>query len=548
MQFHRRSFARIALAVVVPAVLLLAAEAIARAFGFVPDSQLVVIETDVEHAGSVRLRALGISTDTPHVSPWFSRAKGPGTFRIAMFGESAAAGFPHSLSSTPARWLEALMAGRCDGRKIEVVDCAIPGIGSDWIEQAARRVIPLGVDLVLVYAGNNEFLSAFVERRRVESRVVNVLAARSALLCALLRMRSRGQALVATRSPLDTTGYLDEPLRALRTTIEERFGANLETIGALAKEAGAAVIFVRPVAARRDWPPQSSVPRQGLSPQDRNSLEAFLKQAGSALAARDANAARAAIDAATALDPDLALVHFQRGELFDLLSDSAAASVSYTRALDLDDRPSRVNAALAAQIVAAAKRGGGNYFDADAAFHAAGGGIAPSDWLDDHVHLSIEGQYHLALLLTDALRSRAVPCPSGDWKPSPITDFAAGVKALGIKLGEAIVSQVQLGFSSIIAGYEQEGGRSEHLARARRQFDRVLEEDPKQPRALCGRGLVAAAQGRADDAIADFDAAWHVAPRVPLEIKASVERFPVFATILESAGLAFDAEGRLVRK
>lgn len=541
---------RLLLAIVAPIAFLCLLEGIARTLDLAPPQPLVVLEEAHDGEGRVRLRALGISTDTPHVSPSFPRSKAPGVVRIAWFGESAAAGFPQHETSTPARWLTEMLNGRLPDHSFEVVDCAIAGIAGDWLEAAASLVLPLDVDIALVYAGNNEFLSAFVDRRRSssdpsprdflvrESRFVNWLSTR------LLGPH----ALKATRSPLDTRGHLEESLGDLRQEIEEAFEHNLVAIGETAREHGVRAMYFRPVGARREWPPLSSVPREGLSPQDRKRLRERLDTAAVALAATDRVAARAAIDEAAAIDPDLALVRFRVGALAEAEGDLVTAAAAYEEALDRDDRPTRVNKRLAARIEAAAKRVGAPYRDADAHFRGLERtGLTPARLLIDHVHLSIEGHYRLAEYLASCLVESGWPVPPAQWRPSPVSEYSVGLARMGIKTGEGVSGRIQLGFAAILAAYEQPANRVEHLGRARKIFDEILTAQRDQPRALCGRGVLAAAEKRSDDAIADIEAAFRISPDVVREVSAAMDRFAVFREILEGAGLRVGADGRFVR-
>lgn len=557
MSGRNRWLARCALVLVVPALVLGIVEACVRALGLGDVAPLVTLESDPQDSSRVHLRAHGISTDTPHVSPAFAREKAPGTFRIALFGESAAAGFPHHLSSTPARWLELLVRDRWQNLRAEVIDCAIAGIGGDWLEAGARLVLPLDVDAVLVYAGNNEFLSAFIERKRravtgsLGDRLRDFALSNSALARAL-RDRLGGSArLEPTRSPLDTRGLVETPLGVVREAIEADFEANLVAIGALAKERGIPFLLFRPVAARRDWPPLSSVPTRPRDEDERHELEQELEQIGLGLATGQLDLARQQLEYVAKIDPGLALLEFRRGELLDIesgVSGSPLAAPHYRAALDLDERPSRVNARLAKRIASAGAMVGATYIDADALFcEQSSDALPPASWLDDHVHLSIEGQYRLALVFMQSLERAGIPRPGSEWRPSAVREFAEGVNALGIALGEVVANQVQLGFSSLIAGYEQPATQVEHFARARRKFDSVLAEYPGQPRALCGRGFLNAAEGKPDQAIADFEAAYQVAARVTLEMRASVERIDVFRRALERSNLRFRNDGRLER-
>lgn len=542
---------RLLLAVGAPIVVLFACEVVSRVLDLAPPRPLVVVEDAGDGTDRIRIRALGISTDTPHVSPPFTRAKPLGAVRIAWFGESAAAGFPHHESSTPARWLEACLAGRIEGVEFDVVDCAIAGIAGDWLQRAAELVLPLDVDIAVVYAGNNEFLSAFVDRRRSRSDPgpLDSLLANSRFLRFLGETIGGPAALKPTRSPLDTRGHLEPPLGKLRDEIEKSFEANLIAIGRAAAAHGAKTLFLRPVGARRDWPPLSSVPRTGTTADETRTLRERLDDAAAALAANDLDAASRAIAAAAAIDPELPLVRFREGVLAERRSEFAVAVERYEQALDGDDRPTRVNSRLARRIEAAAAVVGAPYRDADAHFRSLDpSGITPPELLVDHVHLSIEGHYRLAVYVAERLRELGWPAPAAAWRDGAIVDFAAGIERLGIRLSSAVSSRIQLGFAAILSAYEQPANRTEHLSRAHRIFDEALAARPDHPRALCGKALLAAAEGRAADAIAAMESAYSSDRSVVLEVSGALDRFAVFRAILDEAGLTATSEGRFVAK
>jgi tetratricopeptide (TPR) repeat protein len=530
-----------------PFALLLLVELAVRAMRLAPPLANVVLE-DVEDApGQVRLRALGIMTDTPHVAPAFTRQKAAGTFRIAWFGESAAAGFPFDRTSRPAMWIELLLRDRLPTTPLEVIDCAIAGLHSEWIAEAAELVLPLDVDLAIVFAGNNEFLGSFLDRRERLDSPGSRLLARVANVSHLVRFAAEERkTLQPRRTILGQQGFIDPPLGPLRERVLEQFAANLGRIDRAARDAGCELILLRPVAARRDCAPFSSTPSRPLERAAMDRARQLLQIAGESIRAGDLAAAESAIATAEGIDADLALVHFRRGELADRKGDPRAAEW-FTRALDGDERPIRVNARVAAVIEKVARNAGRPYYDADAAFCAMGGdGCPPRGLLVDHCHLAVEGQWRLAEWLVARLKELDRPRPAAEFYPGFVHDFSRGLSDLKIGLAEAVSPEVQIGFAALAVAFGASGDREKQLARARDVFDRVLAVQPDQPKALCGRGLLAAAEGRVVEAQRDFEAAFALAPRVVLEVKEATERFAAFEAILERAGLRFDASGRLV--
>ena len=82
------------------------------------------------------------------------------SYRIFLFGESAAYGDPHP-SYGVGRQLEVLLRERFPGTYFEVVGTAMTAINSHAILPIAREVAHLDGDLWIVYMGNNEMIGAF---------------------------------------------------------------------------------------------------------------------------------------------------------------------------------------------------------------------------------------------------------------------------------------------------------------------------------------------------------------------------------------------------
>ena len=89
--------------------------------------------------------------------------KSTNTYRIFLFGESAAAGDPDP-SYGVGRYLQVLLRERFPQTDFEVLCVAITGISSHTILPIARECVRHQGDLWLVYMGNNEMVGPF--RRR----------------------------------------------------------------------------------------------------------------------------------------------------------------------------------------------------------------------------------------------------------------------------------------------------------------------------------------------------------------------------------------------
>ncbi|MFZ5950631.1 MAG: tetratricopeptide repeat protein [Candidatus Rifleibacteriota bacterium] len=91
---------------------------------------------------------------------FFPSEKAPETFRVFVLGESAARGeFLADFSF--ARMLQAALTKQYPGRKIEVINTGIPAINSWVITEIAAEIVNYQPDLVIVYAGHNEFIGPY---------------------------------------------------------------------------------------------------------------------------------------------------------------------------------------------------------------------------------------------------------------------------------------------------------------------------------------------------------------------------------------------------
>lgn len=519
-------------------------EVVVRVLGLAPPDARVVMESDPDNG--VRLRALGISTDTPHVSPWFAASSGGS--KILWLGESAAAGFPFYPQSTPARWMT--LALRRSGRPdAEVMDAAIAGIQSDWMEEATRLAIDfMRPDIVAIYAGNNEFLESFLSVRASASAPLFQLASvarRSALYRVLRQAIAGAESVPPTRPAFTASGHIDPPLGELDDQVLRRLASNLRAIVDAARDVGAKVVIVRPAAACRGILPLSSVFGPSLPLAEQERLERLIAEAEVRIVEGDAAGAEALLREVLDGDEGLALAHYRLGEALDALSRGAEAADHYQRALDGDERPGRVNARVAAVLQQVAREAGVLYLDAnDWVREGSSDGLERNGLLVDHCHLSIEGQYVVATGFERAL------VENGMHEPRAVSDpelrFTAGMAVLGVSVAEALLPEVQLAFGALIAAYELPSQRVAQLSRARNIVTRVLEQYPDQPRALAARAFCAAAVDDVDGARADFDRVAASAPQVLIELGAAAHQWDALRALLARAGVELE-QGRVRR-
>ncbi|MEC8496197.1 MAG: hypothetical protein VXZ39_14815 [Planctomycetota bacterium] len=95
-------------------------------------------------------------------------AEHPDTFRVCLFGESLAAGFPLAPAYTPSTVLEVLLAQSCGsaappGLRVEVIDLALPNMGPSEQLRVCEAASQLQPDLCVFLTGNNWYYGLSLE-------------------------------------------------------------------------------------------------------------------------------------------------------------------------------------------------------------------------------------------------------------------------------------------------------------------------------------------------------------------------------------------------
>ena len=89
----------------------------------------------------------------------FAWPKPKDTFRVYVFGGSAAMGMGFIYNGAFSRWLERMLQEACPGVNVETANLASVGYSSNQVLRLVTEVLEKGEpDLLVIYSGNNEFL------------------------------------------------------------------------------------------------------------------------------------------------------------------------------------------------------------------------------------------------------------------------------------------------------------------------------------------------------------------------------------------------------
>ncbi len=90
----------------------------------------------------------------------FQKVKSSNAFRVFILGGSAAAGFPFLPNGSFSRYLQERLSLEYPDSKIEVVNCAMTAINSYALRDFMSGILAEKPDLIIIYAGNNEYYGA----------------------------------------------------------------------------------------------------------------------------------------------------------------------------------------------------------------------------------------------------------------------------------------------------------------------------------------------------------------------------------------------------
>ncbi len=332
-----------------------------------------VLNNDIAHKYFHNVREVPTSDlDT------FDEVKKPETFRLFVLGGSAAAGFPYLPIGSFSRYLRRRLSLEYPRSRIEVINCAMTAVNSYTLLDLLPGILREKPDLILIYAGNNEYYGAlgvgsmesfgrsrtlvnlviFLERFRTFQLMRNIvrgitgLFGRKQVTTGTLMSRMARDQYIPLGSKLYREGLL-------------QFKDNMTDILRMARDSHVPVILGTLACNMKDQYPFVSMRMNGLPPAD-----SVFMQAKRALA---------------------------RHRL------SAADSI-FRYAKDLDALRFRPPSALNREIVELGKEFRDPVVNVDSAFNAMSpGGVAGNNLMADHLHPTLRGQELIGKLYYDGM-------------------------------------------------------------------------------------------------------------------------------------------------
>jgi tetratricopeptide (TPR) repeat protein len=498
-------------------------------------------------------------------------AKAPDTFRIFIFGESAAMGDPRPNFGAGC-YLEVLLAERYPGAKFEIINTGVTAISSHAVLPIAQECARHEGDLWLVYMGNNEMVGPFGAVTVFGARAPPLWLVRAQLQLQRLRLC---QLLVEVSHKLQKPGANNRwqgmqmfarnqvsPDDPARERVYRNFERNLDDVLRAGLDSGAKIVLSTVAVNLKDCPPFGSVSGPPPAAGGRTEYETLCR-AGTAEQTQGRFAQAAAkFQQAAEMCPQSAEVRFQLATCQLALTNASAARLNFQAAADDDALPFRADTRINAAIRTAARQHAGASLilcDAAGALGAnSPDGVPGRELFYEHVHLNPDGNYALAVawagqietLLAPALKRGAMP----DWASQTECEQLLGLTDWNrVSILEDILRRIQT------PPFSGQVGNAEEVARLRAEIDgvrqRLTSEAAVSARAIYQRALRRAPENfRVHEACAEFLEAAHeltlaIAERAKVCELVPGNYFPCYAlgVDLKEAGRLPEARAALLK-
>ena len=368
----------------------------------------------------------------------FPMRKAAGTFRIFVFGESAAMGDP-AQSFAPARYLEMLLREKYPGTNFEVINVAFTAINSHVILPIARECAEHEGDLWLIYMGNNEMVGPFGAATVFGRQAAPLPYVR--LLTTARRLRV-GQCLTELGRRFARQGtnsvawggmgmFLQNqisPESPLKETVYRNFGKNLHDIADAGLNSGAKVLLNTVAVNLKDCPPFASIRGGHFEAADHAQFEQLCENAGQAAAHKQFVEAAQLFEKAGKLEPTSAELQFHWASCLLAQTNLAGAREHFQLACDYDALPFRADSRINSAIRAEAKKRPNPallLFDV-ASFLGPNPGLCGNETFFEHVHFDFGGRYRLGRAWAEQIET-LLPGNTNAWISQDVCEQMLGL-------------------------------------------------------------------------------------------------------------------------
>ena len=481
----------------------------------------------------------------------FPRRKPPGTYRIFCLGGSTTFGRPYDDATSFAGWLRELLPAVDPSRHWEVINAGGVSYASYRVARVMRELADLDPDLFVVYTGQNEFLEerTYAAMRRLPAPVKGIAAALSGTRTWAGMDLLLSRAGLLETAPAESREVLGREVDArldraaglelyrrddeLRARVLAHYRVSLERMVAIARAAGAELLFVTPASNLRSCSPFKSQHTDALDPAGAARSRSLLESARAQIRALGWPRALASLDEAIELDPRFAELHYRRGQALFALGRYPEARQAFERALEEDVCPLRALEGMGSMLRRVAAESSVGLVDfpglLEARLEAAAGHsiLGEEDFLD-HVHPTIAGHRALALALIAEMRRLGALASDAELPEEVLRRVAARVEGRIDRAGQAVALAAlartldwagkdeesrRLAFRALESGLEEASillmaakhtALAGDMAGALDLYQRAVRADPLSPTTHYQAGLFSIHRGDLEAAAAHF--------------------------------------------
>lgn len=360
----------------------------------------------------------------------FRKNKQPNTLRVFALGGSTTAGYPYMhLGTFPAMLKDRLVYSYPD-HEIEMVNLGMTAVTSFTVLDFGKGVLQNDPDLIVVYAGHNEFYGALGSGSNLGSKG-------SRTLTLLYLKLNHWKLFQLMRNLLHSTGQLftgddgapegtlmermvkdkaiphssDQYIKTIET-----FETNLREMVEAANYKGVPVILGTIVSNLRTQKPFVSILKD---PSNESDIKGSLEQAKKLITKNNYQGALNILSETVSLDSSYALTHFIIALCHDRLGNYSTALQSYTQARNLDGL--RFRAGTEVNDIIRSITGNNKIYLADietAFYEASPGRIIGPELMLEHLHPNLDGYSLMAktfaevITQADILNTGSAPRPA----------------------------------------------------------------------------------------------------------------------------------------
>jgi len=363
----------------------------------------------------------------------FLMPKPAGTLRIFLVGESAAKGYPQPPNLSMGSFLQEMLRDLHPGKTIELINFGTTGVSTFPLVYMVREIVQYDPDLVILYAGNNEFYGAYgvaSTSRGLGSRAALKIQ-RTVRSLALLQKLDE----ILHPPPPNDTSLMEimmgdpglDPADPRRTRAALHLRENLREIIQTCRQAKVPVLVCTTAVNEAGLAPIGNPP--GLTPE--NPTGTAVDQAESLLSS-DPATAKTILQQHLASQPQDARAWFLLGRAQLQLKQEAPAREAFRQANLFDRMPWRPADDLQEAIRTAAREENAPLCDVQDFFRQnSPGGAIGWELLDDHVHPSLEGQAQAARAMLASISGLPEPFAAPSSRLATLPGHQAYAERLG---------------------------------------------------------------------------------------------------------------------